>query len=49
MGNVKFPQFPLEKSQDISLLVTDLVRKLMKEILSSGYCTKNDPKIQKAL
>ena len=49
MANVRFPGFPLEKSQDINLLVTDLVRKLMKEILSSGYCSKIDPKIPKAL
>ena len=55
MENVRFPRFPrfpgfpLEKSQDFSLLVTDLVKKLIKEISSSGYCPKIDPKIPKAL
>ena len=49
MANIKFPGCPLGKSQDISLLVTNLVRKLMKGISSSGYCPKNDPKISKAL
>ena len=49
MENIKFLGFPLEKSQDISLLITDLVKKLMKEILLSGYCSKNHPKISKAL
>ena len=39
----------MEKNQDISLLVTNLVRKLMKGISSSGYCPKNDPKIPKVL
>ena len=49
MANVKFLGFPLEKNQDISLLVTNLVRKLMKEILSSGYCFKNHQNIPNAL
>ena len=49
MANIRFPGFLVEKSQDINLLVTDLLRKLMKEILSSEYCLKNNPKIPKAL
>ena len=49
MANVRFPRFLLEKSQDINLLVTNLLRKLMKKISSSAYCPKNDPKIPKAL
>ena len=49
MANVRFPKFPLEKRQDISLLVINLVRELMKEISLSEYCPKNDPKILNAL
>ena len=48
MANIKFPGCLLGKKQDISLLVTNLVRKLMKGISSSGYCLKNDPKLPKA-
>ena len=49
MVNIKFLGCPLGKNQDISLLVTNLVRKLMKKISSIGYCPKNVSKIPKAL
>ena len=49
MVNVKFAQLLLEKNQNISLLIIDLVKKLVKEISSSRYCSKNHPKIPKVL
>ena len=47
MANIKFPGCPLEKNQDISLLVNNLVRKLKKGISSSGIVSKIIQKSQK--